>query len=512
MSQTTAQEILARWPEVSQLDPFRRRLFLEDFGSVWNKVWNKNLSFREIFAHKLFMRMFTTLDHSVSDREGQTIFVIDGVNGRLGIKVARHYPLSRVMVAAPDPDSASVIKILVDELGLSNVDIKHASLPKTGLTSESYDVVVTDLISHPKVDYELALKDLGTLVKPGGRLAVFAPNRANVVYRLYKTLAGREFAFNYAQSFNRAKMEKLVKKAGMKRASTTGFELGYLSYTSDKTTLWELRFGKVANKAVKTFDHLFNNLATNNFGFGLLTIGEKEGDRNTSELAAMDEIIRDVRKSLPSDKDIKRVEIIILKYRDPEVEWKCAKNILENTEWPYKLNMFDNRPGTKNMSKIWNKLIRESTCDYLIIMDSDIFVPKLGPCWLTRLMSTFIDEHAYVALPKVTVTSSAQQKASKPKDGPAELATERFAGMCTLYKKEVFEKVGYFDEDFLLRGSDTEWAQRFLKSGLKGYYRPDVVVEHVGSVSTKKADRKAEYSRALERIYANTMYNEKLKK
>lgn len=228
----------------------------------------------------------------------------------------------------------------------------------------------------------------------------------------------------------------------------------------------------------------------------------------------VDEVIRQVRLPIPSERDLKRVEIIVLKYKDPEVETKCAQLLIENTEWPYKMNFYDNRPGTKNMSKIWNKLIRESTCDYIVIMDSDVFVPKLSPCWLTRLMDTFEKKSdCLVVSPRVTKTSCIQQRGSVAEDKEPEKFHEAFAGMCTLYKKEVFEKAGYFDEDFLMYGSDSEWAFRCLKSGVGAYLRPDVVVEHISHYSTGKEAKslKATYDASIEREYASELYNEKTK-
>jgi len=230
----------------------------------------------------------------------------------------------------------------------------------------------------------------------------------------------------------------------------------------------------------------------------------------------IDEVIRQVRLPIPSEKELKRVEIVILKYKDPEVETKCAQLLIENTQWPYKLNFYDNRPGTKNMSKIWNKIIRESTCDYLVIMDSDIFVPKLSPCWLTRLMNTFDKKpDCLVVSPRVTKTSCIQQKGSVVEDREPERFHEAFAGMCTLYKKEVFDKAGYFDEDFLMYGSDSEWAFRCLKSGAGAYLRPDVVVDHISHYSTSKEAKAPKivqaYDASIEREYASELYNEKTK-
>jgi hypothetical protein len=336
-----------------------------------------------------------------------------------------------------------------------------------------------------------------------------AVNSQNFIHWLYSFFAGKGFSYSNPKSFSKSQVSDMFRKAGLSVSEAYAFEPGYTSYILESTPPLLRLFGNAIDGLARGLDRLLSQAFMKNFGTGLLVLGAKPIDKNEAELKAMAEIVEQVQTPLPSDKDLKRVEIIVLKYKDPEVESICAKHILENTEWPYKMNFFDNRPGTKNMSKAWNKLIRESTCDYLIIMDSDVFVPKLSPCWLTRLMGNFENSDCFVSLPKVTVTSCPEQRAQKSENKPAYEIRARFAGMCTLYKKEVFEKVGYFDEDFLLRGSDVEWVDRLQKSLCKAYISPDVLVDHVGSYASKKANKKAEFSRDLERIYANTVYNKK---
>jgi len=232
-----------------------------------------------------------------------------------------------------------------------------------------------------------------------------------------------------------------------------------------------------------------------------ITLEEKE--------KAQKDLMFQIERPLPTDHELKRVEILVLNYKAPEIEAECAKRLIQHTNWPYKLNLFDNRIGSKNMSKIWNRAVRESTCDYIVIMDSDVYVPKLSPCWLTRMMETF-DKHSdcYLVSPMVTRTSGFQQQADKPRDRPPEKMTEEFGGMCLLFKKEVFNKVGWFDEKYLLFGTDTEWSIRLIRSkDSAGYLRPDVVVDHVWHASTAKAavDERAEYNFRVEKEYSNKL-------
>jgi len=222
-----------------------------------------------------------------------------------------------------------------------------------------------------------------------------------------------------------------------------------------------------------------------------------------------DDIKREVKRSIPSEKDIKRVEIIVLKYKEPEVETRCAQKIIENTQWPYKLTIYDNRRGTRNMSKIWNKLIKESTCDYVLIMDSDVFVPKLDPCWLTRMMGAFANSDCFVVVPKVSKTSSIEQRGPAEKGLPRKMKSV-FAAQCVLYKKDIFERVGYFDEEFLFYGQDTEWSARLIKMGLNAYLVPEVSVEHLKHYSISKAFRDKEINVKLETKYAERLLREKI--
>src|SRR3990167_2655342 len=117
--------------------------------------------------------------------------------------------------------------------------------------------------------------------------------------------------------------------------------------------------------------------------------------------------IKKAEAPLLDDKEIKRVEIIVLKYKSPDMEKDCVSRIIEYTQWPYKLNIFDNRGNGPNTAKAWNKLIRESTCDYILFIDSDSFVYNTirernrhpvpnGICWLTEMMKAF-DMYDHVA-------------------------------------------------------------------------------------------------------------------
>jgi GT2 family glycosyltransferase len=58
-------------------------------------------------------------------------------------------------------------------------------------------------------------------------------------------------------------------------------------------------------------------------------------------------------------------------------------------------------------------------------------------------------------------------------------------GMCVLVKREVFENIGLFDEQFFFDFEISDWAIRAHKSGWRVVHYPDAEVVHLGHVSRR---------------------------
>ena len=204
---------------------------------------------------------------------------------------------------------------------------------------------------------------------------------------------------------------------------------------------------------------------------------------------------------MTDDHETKRVEIIMLKYKEePKVINDAICRIVNHTHHPFKLTVFDNRLNTANTSRAWNKLVRESTCDYVLLIDSDCFVPEnLQPCWLTRMMES-IDETGIV-IPVVDNTGSPSHRARIEQKYPSfERNKSIWSGMCFLFKKSIYEQIGKFDERFYLYGQDSEWAFRAKKQG-GVMMRKDVFIHHIGNYSMSKRN-----DASLDKIYASKLY------
>jgi hypothetical protein len=210
---------------------------------------------------------------------------------------------------------------------------------------------------------------------------------------------------------------------------------------------------------------------------------------------------------MTKDSDTKRVEIIMLKFNEkPEIIDKAISRIVNHTQHPFKLTIFDNRLNSPNTSKIWNKLIQESVCDYVCIIDSDAFIQTdIKPCWLSRMMES-IDKTGIVVPVGNADGVGGCNRATGPSNYPSdEKATGIWSGYCFLIKKSVLYKTKMFNETFNAYGQDSEFAYRALKS-VGTIMRTDCYVEHLGGSSFKKAATEGTFDREADKLYAGTLY------
>lgn len=207
-----------------------------------------------------------------------------------------------------------------------------------------------------------------------------------------------------------------------------------------------------------------------------------------------------IEKPMKDEGRIRRVEIIVLKYKSPDIEAKCVADIIRNTSHPYKLTLYDNRKNTANTSKIWNKLIRESTCPYVCVMDSDAFVTR---DWLKAIMEVFKrNKKAGIVSPVAGENSNVTtwQKRDKETNEPRAIRLDcHVSGYCYVAKRELFDKVGWFDEDFYVFGQESDLIERIYESGTYEIWgATGSQVTHGtggqgGSMSTEKAYKNGEF-------------------
>jgi cellulose synthase/poly-beta-1,6-N-acetylglucosamine synthase-like glycosyltransferase len=227
-----------------------------------------------------------------------------------------------------------------------------------------------------------------------------------------------------------------------------------------------------------------------------------------------------IETPLVSDRECQRVDIIVLKYKSPDIECRCVNNLIRHTNWPHKLTWYDARNQTANFSKIWNRLIFESVCDYICIMDSDAYV---SPNWLSTMMESFnpdfycksaLFSEELVCVDSVGVVVPVTNRGGGhpiqwteyPNLNPFLVYEEQVSGFFFLFKKSILEDVGYFDERFYIFGQDSDWIDRVHASNWNVVVRPDVYIAHDVSASVNKAKVEGEFEPIAEGRMTQLIY------
>lgn len=64
------------------------------------------------------------------------------------------------------------------------------------------------------------------------------------------------------------------------------------------------------------------------------------------------------------------------------------------------------------------------------------------------------------------------------------------SGCCLMARREVIDKVGILDENFIMYGDDLDWCYRIKKAGWRVCYVPDVQIVHLGGQSSQRLSHK----------------------
>jgi len=83
------------------------------------------------------------------------------------------------------------------------------------------------------------------------------------------------------------------------------------------------------------------------------------------------------------------------------------------------------------------------------------------------------------------------------------------ATACAFIPKDVFDRVGLFDQEFFAYLDDTDFGWRALRQGIKSYLAPSVIVYHKWSSTTKWSEKKFYLLEKNRQICIRTLYSKK---
>jgi hypothetical protein len=177
-------------------------------------------------------------------------------------------------------------------------------------------------------------------------------------------------------------------------------------------------------------------------------------------------------------------EIIIIRYNAPEVEDRCIEKVKKHTKTNYILTVVDNYLKNENLGKLWNKLVKKSRCKYVCLLNSDT---EVEDGWLGK-MEQVLEEDPLTAVVGCSTNACATEQNQGRGEGIVQI--DSVAGFCYMMRKEHWERVGGFPENFGFYGQESAMSNKFKNVGLRLKWHKEVFVKHLHSYSAKKEDGK----------------------
>ncbi|WP_338835698.1 glycosyltransferase [Neomoorella thermoacetica] len=254
-------------------------------------------------------------------------------------------------------------------------------------------------------------------------------------------------------------------------------------------------------------------------------------------------LIREVRDAMPVKKHQVLVDIVICVHNALDDVKKCLESILKYTSEPYRLILVDDGSDiatrlfleeyarTIKATLIRNEVARGYTCaanqglryssaDYVVLLNSDTVVT---PGWLDRMIEC-ADSDVRIGIVGPLSNCASWQSVPKIEDNGdwaqnplpenlsvidmGELVAKYSArlypripflnGFCLLIKRQVIDKIGYFDETAFKEGygEENDYCLRTQKAGFQLAIADDVFIYHAQSRSYSHERRKLLCERA----------------
>lgn len=131
----------------------------------------------------------------------------------------------------------------------------------------------------------------------------------------------------------------------------------------------------------------------------------------------------------------------------------------------------------KGFIKATNIGIVHSNAPYIVLMNNDT---EAVPNWLEKLVQPLEENHKVgLSGPLTTTPNSWQGKYDKDKTGYVIRKSGMLAFFCTMFKRQVFESVGFLDETFGVGfGDDDDYCKRCLDKGWDMALVQDLIIPH----------------------------------
>ena len=217
-----------------------------------------------------------------------------------------------------------------------------------------------------------------------------------------------------------------------------------------------------------------------------------------------------------------RVSVVIPNYNGEKYLEKCLDSLMEQSLKPDEIIIVDNDSKDKSIdiiNKYKNKIklivldknygfsvavnrgIRESNSEYVALLNNDT---ELDKNWLEELVKCISsDKNIFSCCSKMlrydnrniiddagdfyTALGWEQKIGDGANACKKHMVSKEVFSACAgaaIYRKEIFDKIGYFDENFFAYMEDVDLSYRAKIYGYKNYYCADAKVYHIGSATS----------------------------
>jgi GT2 family glycosyltransferase len=171
-----------------------------------------------------------------------------------------------------------------------------------------------------------------------------------------------------------------------------------------------------------------------------------------------------------------------------------------------------------NFSRLVNAAVRATGGPYLLLLNNDTEVlsvdwieamleqaqrPSIGAVGARLFYGDGTLQHAGVVIPPNGLPYHVHRGANAQDSGPdnAVFSIRNYSALtaaCLMVRREIYEQVGGFDEDFALEYNDVDFCLRVGAAGYRNVYLPHVTLTHYESLSRGTADTPAKRRRSFQ--------------
>jgi GT2 family glycosyltransferase len=212
--------------------------------------------------------------------------------------------------------------------------------------------------------------------------------------------------------------------------------------------------------------------------------------------------------------------IVIPTYNQLSLVKQCINSIMENTDLSYEIIVVDNAstdgtaaylqelggqvrfrvlPNNRGFAGAINVGMMMSKGKTIVLLNNDTLVTEK---WLDNLLACLNSDDGIGMVGPMTNYISGEQKIDVPYSNIVDMPqfarqfnrsdpsrwrrTDRLTGFCLLFRRELFEGIGYFDEGFEIGNfEDDDYNIRVRLLGKSLVMAQDTFIHHFGSVSMK---------------------------